>query len=126
MKEIRECHDWLARDLAKVHPNVPILVSGSKAVMSVLGKDRRVNSSRRKIHTLDSHPVVVCENFANVARYLTKKVTSTYKRRKDGLEMPSAKSTRLLTPVPLSPPWCLIEDVQLIKEEVIDFINKYK
>ena len=125
-KHLYECHYWLDKDLAKIHPHVPILVSGSKALMSVLDKDMRVNSSRRQIYMLDTHPVVVCENFANGARYLTKEVTSTFKRRKDGLDMPSPKASKVIPPVPLSSPWCLIQDMKLIRELVVDFIRKYK
>ena len=125
-KELNECHFWLNKDLAKLHPSTPILVSGSKALNSLLGMDKRIHTSRRIVHYLDSHPVVVCENFANAARYLTKEVTKTFRRRKDNLDLPVSKASKITPPLPLSPPWCLIKDVQLVKELVIDFIHKYK
>lgn len=121
-KDICECKSWLNIDLNELNPNIPILISGSKAASSLMGRDTKVLSNRKTIHYINNHPALICENFAITAQYLRKEVTNTYKRRKDGIEMPSKKDIKLLPPTLLDPTWCLTEDLKIIKKLIISNI----
>jgi len=125
-KNISQCKTWLNIDISNLNPYTPILLSGSKAVSSILGKNEKVIKNKRKLHHLDTHPLLVVENFAQPARYVRRKVTNTYQRRKDGILMPSKKGIEILSPTLLDPVWSLNQDFILLKELVIKYINKYK
>jgi hypothetical protein len=123
-QELRQCHKWIDSDLEAVDSRIPILLSGSEAVKSVLGSNYTLYASRCKTHYLRKHPVIVCENFVQGAKYTSYEITDTYRNRK-GLELPR-KPNRLAKPIIGSTVYNLTEDLKFIRNHIADFIeHKY-
>lgn len=60
------CKSWLMAEIEEVPPGVPILLAGTDAVQSVLGKG--IYDSRGIVHRYGNHPVVVTMNPIEVER----------------------------------------------------------
>jgi uracil-DNA glycosylase len=123
-KHILACKDWVNKDLSIVNPNVPILLSGSKAVTSFFGDKAKIKDLRRTILYYESHPVVVCNNFIEGSRYSVREVKTFYKRRTDGITMPRGPG-EILEPIIGDPKWCLIQDLLLVKSLVENYVKSY-
>lgn len=67
LKQPRDmCKNWLVPEIMELPPNVPILLAGSEAVQSVLGKP--LYDSRGEVYQYHNHPVVVTVNPIEVER----------------------------------------------------------
>lgn len=120
--DLKECFKWTLADLSKVHPKVPILLSGSEAIKSFLGRDVPLYPSRRKLLNFDNHPVIVCENFINGEKYSNYQVTET-RVNKLGIEVPKGNPS-IAPPIPSSPTWHMDRDIELVRNEVIKFLEE--
>lgn len=120
-QEIRQCHKWIDADLEAIDDRVPILLSGSEAVKSVLGSNYTLYTSRCKLHYLGKHPVIVCENFVQGAKYISYEITDTYKNRR-GLELPR-KPNKLAAPLIGSTVYNLTEDLKFIRQHISEYIE---
>jgi uracil-DNA glycosylase len=136
-KHIKTCRDsWLTKELDLFNPRVPILVLGSEPVKAVLGIDKKLYENRNRVNYYKDHPVIVSTNPVDWEKYVMKYVPNIeesrgyivklmksgaikkYKKRVD--QVIGVKRWQAL---PGSPLYFVKQDLQLIKEQVIKYIN---
>lgn len=135
---IKTCRDaWLIPEIQQFDPRTPILLAAGEAVKSVLGKEYSLHTSRRQIHQVNDHPVVVTMNPIEAERGLIKELKNPEAAFEDleklflKVKNPGKKVNQLLnshywkteegTPLLGSIPWHWQKDMKLIKQEVLKY-----
>ena len=137
-KHIKTCRDsWLTKELELFNPRVPIFVCGSESVKAVLGIKESLYKNRNKVNYYKEHPVIVSTNPVDWEKYVMKYVPNIeesrgyivklmksgaikkYKKRID--QVIGVKRWQAL---PGSPLYFVKQDLQLIKEQLIKYLNE--
>lgn len=136
-KHIRTCREtYLINELDMFHPKVPILAAGSEATKALLGLDESLYNNRNKVNYYKDHPVIITTNPVDWEKYATKYVDDIELARQDLVkiiragklknfkkkidEVIKAKSWKIL---PGSNLYFVKQDLNLVKQEVIKYIN---
>ena len=139
-KHIRTCREtWLIEELNQLPSRVPILVCSNEAVKSILGKEAKLYDSRNKVNYYKNHPVIVTTNPGEWEKYAPKYVNDIeesrqyilkliqagvidkFKRKKEIDKVIASKRWKAL---PGSPLYFVKQDLTLITEEIIKYINQ--
>lgn len=137
---IRKCkEEWLIPEIRQFSPKVPLLLAAGEAVKSILGNEYSLQTSRRKVHYVNEHPTVVTVNPIEAERGLIKEIKNPQETFEDleklflKVKNPNTKTSKLITsfywkteqgaPLLGSVPWHWQKDMNLIKEQVLNFWN---
>jgi uracil-DNA glycosylase len=137
---IKKCkEEWLLPEIREFDPKVPILLAAGEAVKSILGTDYSLQTSRRKVHYVNEHPVVVTINPIEAERGLIKELKNPEAVIEDleklflRVKNPGKKVSHLMSsyywkteegsPLFGSVPWHWQRDLFLLKEQVINYWN---
>lgn len=136
-KHIKACRDtWLINELDSLPDRAPIFACGKEAVKAILGTKENLYDNRNKILYYKNHPVIVSTNPGEWEKYATKYVKDTELARQSVLKIVKMgkentykkKIDRVIgssrwKALPGSPLFFVKQDLALIREEVIKFIN---
>ena len=137
-KHIKTCRDsWLTKELELFNPRVPIFVCGSESVKAVLGIKESLYKNRNKVNYYKEHPVIVSTNPVDWEKYVMKYVPNIEESRgyivklmKSGAIKKYKKridqviGVKRLQALPGSPLYFVKQDLQLIKEQLIKYLNE--
>lgn len=135
---IKKCRDsWLSKELELFPPKVPIFVCGSESVKAVLGIDKKLYDNRNKVNYYKDHPVIVSTNPVDWEKYVMRYVPDIEESRgyivklmKSGAIQKYKKRIDQVIGVkrwyalPGSSLYFVTQDLNLIKQEVIKYINE--
>lgn len=139
-KHIRTCKQlWLNDELDQFPDRVPILLCSNEAVKSILGKDAKLYDSRNKINYYKSHPVIVSTHPTEWEKYSAKHVPDIEEARQNIVKLIKANAINKFKkekkinkiigckrwkPLPGSPLYFVKQDLSLILEEIIKYVNQ--
>lgn len=136
-KHIRTCRDsWLTKELDMFPSKVPIFACTSEAVKGLLGTKESLYNNRNKVNYYKEHPVIVSTNPVDWEKYVMKYVPDIEESRQYVVKLMKSGAIKKYKKkidqvigvkkwqaLPGSPLYFIKQDLELIKQEIIKYIN---
>jgi len=136
-KHIKICKDtWLTNELAQFQPTVPIFACSSEAVKALLGTDQSLYNNRNRVNYYKQHPVIVSTNPIEWEKYVMYFVPDIEEARQNVVKLMKSGAikkykknvdkvigTSSWQALPGNPLYFVKQDLNLIKQEVVKYIN---